>query len=883
MNNKSSLLKKILKGFGIFFVVLIIALIAFPFLFKDKIAQAVKTQINNQVNAQVNYEDVGISLIRSFPKLSLSLNELDIVGINNFKGDTLAHIKKVNIAFDLMSVIKSGQKMKVYSISLVEPKINAIVLPNGKANWDIMKPSSDPNEASQPLDLALYKFTMEDAKIVYSDLQADMFVVMDGFNFEGTGDFSQDIFNFDTHTKINSLSYKSENVTYLNKAKINSDAIIRIDNIQNKYSFSQNKLAINDLELNYDGFVKLLENSVDLDLKFNTTNTSFKSILSLIPNIYAKDFDKVKTAGNFELNGQVKGKYTEVSYPSFKLHFKINNAMFKYPDLPSTVSNINALVDITNSGGSLDNTMIHIPKLHLAIDNEPIDAVLHISTPMSDPYVDAKVKGRLNLSKVPQFYPIEGLKKIEGNVIADINAKARMSQIQKEQYQNVFFAGNAQVSNFKYESSSLDWPVKAQNISLLFNPKTVELTDFTGNIGTSDFKAKGSLSNFLPYIFANDIIYGNLDFVSSHINLNEFMASGSSTNTTKSNASEDPILLPANINFKCNAKINKMEYDQIEMSNVSGMVTLMDRSLNLSNLYTEVLGGTVTLNGVYDTKDETNPKVNFNYDINKIDFQKSFKAIPSMEKLAPVAKYLNGIFSTTMNLNTNLKNDMSPDYNSMTGKAIVKIDLAKVVNMPVLKKIFEVTKLKQLDPMEIKDAWTELKFNNGRVYIEKPYTIKVVDYAITFSGSQGFDMTNDYTIAIDVPTSKLGNARGVADKLLSQVPIPGLNGMVPDNLVFNLHIGGTIDKPIVTLGNMTSSTGGKSIQDQAKETLVNAAQQEADKLKNQAQLEAQKQMDLAKQQAQQQLNKTQQDAQKQVQDELRKAQEQIKNKVKLPW
>jgi hypothetical protein len=883
MNNKSSLLKKILKGFSIFFVISIIALIAFPFLFKDKIAQAVKTQINNQVNAQVNYEDAGISLFRSFPKLSLSLNELDIVGINDFKGDTLAHIQKVNIAFDLISVIKSGQKMKVYSINVIEPKINAIVLPNGKANWDIMKPSTEQNEASQPLDLALYKFKMEEAKIAYSDLQSDMFVIMDGLNFEGTGDLSQDIFNFDTHTDIKSLSYKSQNISYLNKAKINSDAIIRIDNIQNKYSFSQNKLAINDLELNYDGFVKLLENSVDMDLKFNTTNTSFKSILSLIPNIYAKDFEKVKTAGNFELNGEVKGLYTETSYPAFKLHFKINNAMFKYPDLPSTVSSINALVDITNRGGSLDNTIVHIPKLQLAIDKEPIVAVLHITTPMSDPNIDAKVKGQLNLSKVPQFYPIEGLKILEGNVVADITAKARMSQIQKEQYQNVFFAGKAQVSNFKYEASSLDWPVKAQNISLLFNPKTVKLTDFTGNIGTSDFKAKGSLSNFLPYIFADDIIKGNLDFVSSHINLNEFMAIGSSTNTSNSTASSEPILLPANINFACNAKINKMEYDQIQMTNVSGIVILMDRSLNLSNLYTEVLGGTVTLNGMYDTKDKLNPKVNFNYEVNKIDFQKSFKAIPSMEKLAPVAKYLNGIFSTNMNLNTNLNNDMSPDYNSMTGKAIVKIDLAKVVNMPVLKKIFEVTKLKQLDPMEIKDAWTELKFNNGRVYIEKPYTIKVQDYAITFSGSQGFDKTNDYKVSIEVPTSKLGNARGVADKLLSQVPIPGLNGMMPDILVFNLHVVGTIDKPVITLGNMTTSTGGKTIQDQAKETLLNAAQKEADKLKNQAKIEAQKQIDIAKQQAQEQLNKAQQEAQKKVQEELRKAQERIKNKVKLPW
>jgi hypothetical protein len=878
-------MKNILKGTAIFLLVLIIALVAFPFLFKDKIAQAVKTQINNQLNAKVNYDDVGISIFKSFPKLTLTLSDLEIVGVKTFEGDTLAHIKDVNIALDIMSVIKSGQKMKVYGITLLEPHIKAIVLSDGRANWDIVKPSNEQTTTeSQPLDLALYRIKIEDGKIAYSDMSSNMYAIIDGLDFLGKGDFSQDIFNFETKTDIKSLSYKGDNIAYLSKAHIVSDAIVKIDNIQNKYSFDKNKIKINDLVVNYEGFVKLLKTATDMDLKFSTENTDFKSVLSLIPNIYAKDFNQVKTSGNFELNGNVKGKLTDNSYPAFNLHFKINNAMFKYPDLPSTVSNINALADISNKGGSLDNTIINIPKLHLAIDNEPIDAVLYIATPMSDPYVDAKVKGKLNLSKVPQFYPIEGLKKLEGLMVADITAKAKMSQIQKEQYQSVFFSGNARISNFKYEATTLDWPVKAQNINLLFNPKTVEMTHFTGNIGTSDFKANGSLSNFLPYIFADDVIKGNLNFVSSHINLNEFMGTTSTaTNTTTSSKSSEPVELPANINFVCDAKIGSMEYDKIEMKNLTGVVKLADKTLDLSGLYAEVLGGTVKLNGTYDTKDAYNPKVNFSYDITKIDFQKSFAAIPSMEKLAPVAKYLNGIFSTNMNLNTQLNSDMTPDYKTMNGKAIVKIDIAKIVNMPVLKKIFEITKLKELDPMEVKDAWTELKFNNGRVYIEKPYTLKIQDYAITFSGSQGFDNTNDYTVAIQVPTAKLGNARSVVDNLLAKSPIPGLNGLVPDMLTFNLKVGGTIDKPTVTLGKMSAGNAGKTIQEQAKETITNTVNQEAEKLKNQAQQEAQKQVDIAKQQAQQQIDKAKQDAEKRAQEELKKAQQQLKNKIKLPW
>ena len=54
--------KKILKITGITFLVIIIALIATPYLFKDKIIAMVKETINENVNAQVDFADADISL-----------------------------------------------------------------------------------------------------------------------------------------------------------------------------------------------------------------------------------------------------------------------------------------------------------------------------------------------------------------------------------------------------------------------------------------------------------------------------------------------------------------------------------------------------------------------------------------------------------------------------------------------------------------------------------------------------------------------------------------------------------------------------------------------------------------------------------------------------
>lgn len=878
------MIKKVLKWIGIIFTTLLLLLLLTPFLFKGKIEKAVKQSINEQLNATVYYGDVGISIFKSFPKLSLSIENLTIVGQKDFENDTLATIQEVDIAVDIMSIIKSGQTIKVLGVKIIEPRINAIVLNDGRANWDIMKPTNDQPKESKPLQLSLKNIKIKDAKIAYSDLQSQLFLTLKNLNFEGEGDFASDIFDFKTNSTVDELTYQSENIAYLKKVKLALRIDLHVDQIQNKYSFEQSNIHLNDLSLNFKGFVKSLPDAIDMDIQFNADKTDFKNLLSLVPTIYSKDFDKIKTAGNIELKGAVKGKYKTDVYPAFSIHAKIANAMFQYPEFPTKVNNINALIDINNQkGGSLDNTVIDIPSLHLAIDNEPIDMSLLVRTPMSDPYVEGKLRGKIDLKKVPQFYPIEGLKKLEGIMDVDVQAKAKMSQVQKEQYQNVYFGGMAAITNLKYESKDLEWPIAITNMNLKFTPKTVDMTGFNASIGKSDFHATGSISNFLPYLFANDVLKGNLTLTSSNLDLNEISGTSASAPASTTSSESNVIEIPANIDFSLSSTIHQLEFKKIVMTHLSGVVTMKDKALDISGLSTELLGGTLNLAGKYDTKDINSPDMNFSYSLKGIDFQKAFMVIPSMEKLAPIAKYLNGIFTSDLNLVTKLNPDFTPNFNTLSGVATVKIDNATLVNLPMIQKMAAATKLQFLNPLEIKNAWTELKFLNGRIYLDKPYVLKIQDYTMTIMGSGGFDKTIDYTVSIDVPSDKLGNAKSYAQGLLAKAPIPGLNGILPEILTFNLKVGGTMEKPIVNVGKMTAGSNGKSIQEQATETVKEEAQKAVDDIKDKAQIEAQKQLDLAKENAQKELDKVKAAAQKQAAEQVNKAKEQIKKNIKLPW
>jgi len=100
-------LKKLIKIFGISLLVILLLLIATPFLFQDKIKESVKTFLNDSVDAQVNFETVNLSLLSSFPNANVSVHSLKIINHKPFEGDSLAMIKLISFDMSIKELFKS--------------------------------------------------------------------------------------------------------------------------------------------------------------------------------------------------------------------------------------------------------------------------------------------------------------------------------------------------------------------------------------------------------------------------------------------------------------------------------------------------------------------------------------------------------------------------------------------------------------------------------------------------------------------------------------------------------------------------------------------------------------------------------------------------------
>src|SRR6185369_14846835 len=201
------IVKRTLIVIGALILLLLATAIIIPVFFKDKIMAVVKKQVNENVNATVDFKDVDISILHSFPHLSVSIIDVSVVGIEPFKNDTLISAKSIDVSLDLMKAIKGTYD--ILNIGLITPRIHAIVMENGKANWDIAKPSPEakPAAESAPFAMKLRKYSIENGFIDYDDKQGKMHVTITNLVHKGSGDFTSDAFTLSTNTTADAITF----------------------------------------------------------------------------------------------------------------------------------------------------------------------------------------------------------------------------------------------------------------------------------------------------------------------------------------------------------------------------------------------------------------------------------------------------------------------------------------------------------------------------------------------------------------------------------------------------------------------------------------------------------------------------------------------------
>ena len=577
---------------------------------------------------------------------------------------------------------------------------------------------------------------------------------IDSLNHEGIGDFAAQKLDLVTKSTAK-ISLDLDKVNYMNNVALTLDAILGIDLQNSKYSFKENKALINQLPLAFDGFIQLVENGQEYDLKFKTPTSSFKNFLGVIPAAYSASLDNVKTTGDFTVVGFAKGLYSATTVPKFNVEIASKNASFKYPDLPKTVQNIVIDTKIINETGILNDTYVNLDKLSFQIDQDVFNAKAKISNITQNAIIDAALKGTINLANVTKAYPVKLDKPLSGILKADVTTKFDMESVEKSQYQNINNAGTMSLSGFNYADEN----GKTMNIStalVQFNPSQVNLKQFSATTGKSDINVTGILENFYGFIFRNQELKGNFFMNSKQLAVDDFMTKGDETKAEGKKA--EAMKIPSFLNCTLTANANTVLYDNLTLRDVSGKLIVKDEKVTLENVKTSIFGGTIGVNGAVSTKGKV-PVFEMNLNLNQVDIAQSFTQLDMLKKIAPIAGIVNGKLNSTIKLNGNLNaTEFTPDLKTITGDLLGQLLSTTVnsANSTLLTSLASNIKFIDVSKINLNDLKAAITFKDGKVNV-KPFDVKYQDIKATIGGTHGFDQSMNYNIKFDVPAKYLGS------------------------------------------------------------------------------------------------------------------------------
>lgn len=885
-------MKKWLKISGIaiasLLVVVLASAIIIPVAFRDKIKEKVEAGLNGMLDARVSFEDYRLSLLKSFPAASFSLENLAITGKGEFEGDTLAAISSFSLVFNLFSLF--GDKgYEIKSIIIDKPLLNALVSSEGRANWDIMKETSqepdhsggemdeadqtagevtdkgigqnrgagqteeqgsemnDETQEAASLDLMLRRFEIRDGQLRYTDMESDMSASIEDLDFELSGNMSGSQTGLDLDMNATGVGFVMDKIHWLTGASVAFKAGIdaRLDSM--RFILRDNMFRLNDIALDFSGEAAMPGDDIELDMIFKAPETSFKSLLSLVPAFYMKGYEDLSASGTVALDGVVKGVYSEAdsTLPDVILSLQVNDGMISYPSLPERITSINISGNVKADGREPDNSTVEISRFHFELAGNPFDMSLNLATPVSDPSVTASARGKVDLAKLRQAVPMDSIT-LNGLLDMSLDLAGRMSMIENGEYDKFRAAGSLTLSDMAVAMAEMpDFTVR--NASFSFRPEYAELTALNATMGKgSDFAISGRLENYIPYSFSDGTLKGTLSLRSETIDMNEIMDFIPSDTVASDTVTMEVFRVPENIDFTFDALVGSLKYGRLTAGDVRGNITVRDGTVTIRETGMKALGGSLLVNAVYDTRDTLKPLVNADMSVNTVNIKEAFTAFNTVRQLMPAASGLGGTVSARIDFSSVLGKGMMPMLNTISGTGEVRSESVQVLESKSFERMKGVLKMNPSYTNIVRDLKATFIINDGRVWI-KPFDLKLGNIKLNISGDQGLDQTLHYLVRAEIPGAELGEAAGaLMSSLASQAAALGFGASPPDVIKVNLNVGGTVPDPSIipsfaggTSASSVATAVADTVRQEVMEKVNEAARQQADKILKEAEQKAQ--------------------------------------------
>jgi AsmA protein len=486
MEKIKKLALKTLKWVGIFAVSILFLMFIIPLLLPETISEQVKIFANKRLAGELDYKKVHLTFFRHFPSLTVSVDDLLLQGSKPFQHDTLLSAKEVAAGISLKNLIFNGD-IKIDEIYVNDAFANVYVDSKGQANYNVYvsSPSKSPKDTTEKgtsIKLGLIKF--KNWHIRYNDHTAKILVDAKGLNYIGKGGLSEDIFDLKTNLKIDQLDFSLNKVYYARQKSLHAHLITRINTNALTFVLKKNELKFNDLPLKFTGFVSILKDGYDLDIKAATEKSTIRDMISVLPPQYLDWAKDTKLEGNSDLSFSVKGKFSKPRKlkPNFTARLLVKDGVISSEKAPVPMKNLNVNLNIDFPSLDPEKLGLDLKKLSFDLGKKSTFRAVVKTKGLSNMNVNANIKGAVNLQTLDEALGLKDLE-MRGLMNADVKASGIFSMDKK-----LFPKTNGYLNLKDGWLKTRAYPNPIKNINLTANIKDTDGTFSSLDVKLAPFK-----------------------------------------------------------------------------------------------------------------------------------------------------------------------------------------------------------------------------------------------------------------------------------------------------------------------------------------------------------------------------------------------------------
>ena len=757
----------------------------------DRLRAMILPEVEASLGRPVSVGDVSLRIL---PSLGITLDSLRIMNppTGRFSGTPLLLLERGVVEVALMPLLKGS--VEVTTLNLDRPKIWLEVDSAGNANYALAEaPAADagPADTATPAfsgRISLPEVSVVDGVVEYADRSTQSAMGLEDIDLSMSASVPEGGARIEARIvgTAGGFRYGSPEAPLIRNLPLGVEQQIVYYRDEDSIALGNGTITLRRMQLSTSGSVARASADQYYDLNISGDRLTIADLLSLVPPEYLKQADGMDASGDVQAAMHILGTVTDSTLPAVTGNVRVSSGTIRYTQLPKAITDIALYASFERSDAKEEFVM---DRFSARLGSNPIDARVKV-VDFDDPAVTLSAKGSLNLSELPQYYPLEQGTEVSGLLTADVNiaGKAAVPKTMRA-------SGTMTLRGVTVKTPATARPLENLEGTLVFTNDRLEGRKFSMALGKSDLALDFRMDNYLALAMpeasaGRPRITGSL--VSTHLYAADIMekpapASQGGGGGTSPRGASKPGSLP-DLDADLSARIGTLTMEQMVLNDVTASVQMRDGVLILRSLAAKAFDGSVTTTGTIRMADPAKPEFDLSLDMSRMSANTLLGTFTSF------SNRLFGDLSMKASMSGALDDTMGLVPSTVNGSGTVSIQTGRLAGFKVNKAISDLLRLPDLEEVKFKDWSNSFTVAAGRLQL-KDLVIASGDADYVVNGSQGIDGSLDYGVMVVLSSD-----------LSSKVSLPGLAGEAvqvlknPDGrLPLNLKVTGATTSPKVSL------------------------------------------------------------------------------------